>query len=343
MKKFVKIILIISASLLGLGLLVTVAGFAWSYRFTSRMAETDSAIVMQTEDRTYPVDAANLDSLSVSLGLADVKFVLTEDASQARVETTGFNEGELTVKQEAGLLTIRSRRIPGSGFSLFDLGLFRVDWQGRVHMNRSMSRTATFYLPKSALDQVSFDGGVGDLSGELPFSAESMSFSCGTGDVTLSNLHAKSLTVSGGVGEVTLKDFSAETFDFSGGTGDVTLKDGSVTKRTSISGGVFSIDAEDVEFYNLTLSGGTGDIDFSGTLRGKCQVEGGVGNVSLRFSDSAENYSMRLERGVGSMRAHNADMVVGEDGDYAINPRLNTGNTVEISMGVGDVDVSFAQ
>lgn len=344
MNKFVKVLLIISASLLGLGLLIAATGFAWSYRFAQRYESLEFASMesASTTNQTFEVDAASLERITISLGLSDVRFEKVSDPAKARVETKGFFENELKFSQENGRLTLENRSLK-NGFSLFNCGLFRVDWQGRVHLGAEvLDRSVTIYLPECVLAELTFEGGVGDISGDLPISADVMRFNCGAGDLSLSNLNAKSLRVSGGVGDVTLENFAVESLEFSGGTGDVRLADGSASERSIISGGVFSLDMKDVELHNLSLSGGTGDIDFTGVMRGSCSVEAGVGDVTLRFSDSADNYSMHLDRGIGSVNAHNADMVVEEHG-YAINPHLDAENTVEISMGVGSVELSFSK
>lgn len=355
MNKFVKVLLIIAACLAGLGVLVTAFGVYWSVRVADRLLP-DEAV-----SQTLAVDVTALRDIRIDTGVSELRFE-TVPASEARVETSGFSEGEMELMQQDGVLTVRSRSALGDG-DIINLGVFRIDWLGRIHTGTLQPRTVTVYLPQAALDSFELNAGVGDVSGALPFTVQRMDISCGTGSVTLSglraqqlslscgagnvvlsNLQAQQLSLSRGVGSVTLTDFSCETLDLTGGTGSAELKNGGATVRASLSVGVGDVTVSGGQWNALSVTGGTGSFTFDGSLRGVCAVEGGVGDADLRFADGASNYEVELHKGVGDIDVKGADLVVVRENEtYAVNPGAGTGNFLTVEQGMGSIRLRFPE
>ena len=100
MNKFVKVLLIIAACLAGLGVLVTAFGVYWSVRVADRLLP-DEAV-----EQTLAVDVNALRDVRIDTGVSELRFE-TVPASEARVETAGFSEGEMELKQQDGVLEVR--------------------------------------------------------------------------------------------------------------------------------------------------------------------------------------------------------------------------------------------
>ena len=335
MNKFVKVLLIIAACLAGLGVLVTAFGVYWSVRVADRLLP-DEAV-----EQTLAVDVNALRDVRIDTGVSELRFE-TVPASEARMETAGFSEGEVELGQQDGVLTVRSRSVLGDG-DLINLGIVRIDWLGRIHTGTLQPRTVTVYLPQTALDSFELNAGVGAVSGALPFTAQRMDISCGTGSVTLTNLQAQQLHVSRGVGSVTLTDFSCETFSLTGGTGVATLTNGGASVRADLSVGVGNVTVSGGQWNTLSVEGGAGSFVFDGSLRGVCAIEGGVGRTELNFTDTADNYEVQIRKGVGDIDVAGADLVLSGDDDRFINPGAGTGNFLTIDQGAGAIKLRFPE
>ena len=335
MNKFVKVMLIIAACLAGLGVLLTACGVFWSVRTANRLLP-DRPVA-----QTLAVDVASLRDIRIDTGVSRLRFE-TVDASEARVETSGFSEGEMELLQQDSVLTVRSRGVLGDG-DLINLGFFRIDWLGRLHTGTLRQRTITVYLPQTALDSFELEAGVGEVSGALPFTAQRMDIACGTGNVTLSDLEAQQLRIRRGVGMVTLTDFACETFSLTGGTGVAKLTNGGASVRADISVGVGNVTVDGGQWSALSVEGGAGSFTFDGSLRGVCTVEGGVGESELRLADAADNYEVQLQKGVGDVDVKGAELVLLGDDNFAVNPGAGAANLLTIDQGVGAVKLRFAE
>lgn len=335
MNKFVKVLLIIAACLAGLGVLVTGFGMYWSVRVADRLLP-DEAV-----SQTLAVDVTALRDIRIDTGVSELRFE-TVPTSEARVETSGFSEGEMELKQQDGVLTVRSRSVLGDG-DIINLGVFRIDWLGRIHTGTLQPRTVTVYLPQTALDSFELNAGVGAVSGALPFTAQRMDISCGTGSVTLTNLQAQQLHVSRGVGSVTLTDFACETFSLTGGTGVAKLTGGGASVRADLSVGVGNVTVSGGQWNALSVEGGTGSFTFDGSLRGVCAIEGGMGRTELRFADAADNYEVQIRKGLGDVNVWGAKLTPLGDDSFAVNPSAGTGNFLTIDQGAGAIKLRFPE
>ncbi len=335
MNKFVKVLLIVAACLAGLGVLLTSFGVFWSVRVADRLLP-DEAV-----PQNVAVDVASLKHLKLETGVSDLCFE-TAPIGEARVETAGFSEGEVKIEQKDGTLSVCSRNMLGG--DIINVGLFRIDWLGRIHTGTLQQRTVTVYLPQTALESFELTAGVGDVSGSLPFTAQRMDVSCGTGCVTLSHLHAQQLSVSRGVGDIKLTDFSCETFDLTGGTGNAVLTDGGASVRSSLSVGVGDVTVSGGQWNAMSVSGGTGNFTFDGSMRDACSINGGVGDVELHFADGVQNYRMELHKGLGDIDAEGVALVMTHgDKTYAINPDSTAENRLTIEQVVGNVRLRFTE
>lgn len=399
MKKFVRVMLIIALSFLVLGVFTGGVGLAWCFATADRLTpETPvSEIVV--------LDPSALQEINLNLNLGDVRFHAAEDASQARVETTGYVQDELTIVQQDGVLTIESPSGIVGGMSMIDFGWFRIDWLGRLHIGAVAPRRIDLYLPSEELKSIQAHVDVGDLSSDTPLAADMLQLHCSTGSLSLNGVEAEEISLSSSVGSIDVDGFSCGDLSVQIQTGDLSLYNGSASGRAeivnqmgnlslngleaeeiSLSSSVGSIDVDgfscgdlsvqihtgdlslcngsasgraeivnqmgdmeltDVELHTLLLDNGFGDLTFRGALRDVCSLEAKNGDMELCFTDSPENYSMRLTSSdmgdvdVGTGAEASWTRAV-DSNDYLLNDGLDTANQIEIAcyMG-GDVSVQF--
>ena len=336
MKKWIRVTLIVAACVLAVGLLTGGMGL---YMF---WATADRYTPENPVDRDYAVDASALTSLRVDVSLGSVRIVPVPAGESARVETRGYGADDLRVTQEDGALTIESADGLRDG-TLIDLGLFRIDLRGRLHMGSIAPRSVTLYLPEAELRFIDVSTNAGDFSNAMPLRADAISITSSVGSLTLQNLDAQILTLTNSVGEIDLDGFSCETLTASVDTGDLTLRNGSASVSADIRANIGDATLQDVALTGLTFNSDLGDALLDGTLRGACSLETNLGDLTLRFADRAENYFVTLEPGMGDLSVHNADLVRTDGEPDRINPRSESENRISISTSMGDLDLSFAE
>ena len=159
MKKFVKVLLILAACLACLGVVLTAVGGFWSARVYNRLIPEEAVSI------SFPLNADTLSSLTLNVGVGEVRFAEAPSPEAARMDTEGFSEGDFTFSENRqGEVVLRSRSMLG-GESIFNLGFLRMDWLGRLHTGTLARRIVTVYLPAGQLDRLRIEGGTGDIGG----------------------------------------------------------------------------------------------------------------------------------------------------------------------------------
>ena len=247
MKKWIRVTLIVAACVLAVGLLTGGMGL---YMF---WATADRYTPENPVDRDYAVDASALTSLRVDVSLGSVRIVPVPAGESARVETRGYGADDLRVTQEDGALTIESADGLRDG-TLIDLGLFRIDLRGRLHMGSVAPRSVTLYLPEAELRFIDVSTNAGDFSNAMPLRADAISITSSVGSLTLQDLDAQILTLTNSVGEIDLDGFSCETLTASVDTGDLTLRNGSTSVSADIRANIGDATLQDVALTGLTFN-----------------------------------------------------------------------------------------
>ena len=148
MKKFVRVLLILAACLACLGVVLTVVGGFWSARVYNRLIPEEAVSI------SFPLNADTLSSLTLNVGVGEVRFAEAPSPEAARIDTEGFSEGDFTFSEnKQGEVVLCSRSMLG-GESIFNLGFLRMDWLGRLHTGTLARRIVTVYLPAGQLDRL---------------------------------------------------------------------------------------------------------------------------------------------------------------------------------------------
>jgi hypothetical protein len=149
------------------------------------------------------------------------------------------------------------------------------------------------------------------------------------------DFNAKRIKVNSGAGEVNLENIAADYLIIDAGVGDIYGR--SLTaKKVEVNGGVGNINLTDVNFSDVDFDSGVGNIKVEGMIFGRSDFDCGVGNVKLQLRGLREDYALRIDAGVGSIRI-NGDKI---SRDY--NDNYKADNTISIDGGVGDVDIVFS-
>lgn len=144
---------------------------------------------------------------------------------------------------------------------------------------------------------------------------EDFSLELGCGRLTLDALSADSAALRGGAVEFEGKQLTFGAAEMTLGAGDVSLRG--------------------CDFCDFTLHSGAASMVYTGVLGGECEIECGVGDLTLSLTDGAENYAFSVQ-GLGSITLNgreNAGLTVIEQGGSDAPAQ------VKIRTGVGSVEV----
>lgn len=136
-----------------------------------------------------------------------------------------------------------------------------------------------------------------------------------------------------GAGNVNIENINSKKVDFSFGAGSVGVKN-LVSANAKIECGAGQVIIEDSDLTNTELDTGVGKLVFSGYMKGKSNVNCGIGEVDLILAGGADLYTIDADKGIGDIKI-NGNKV----GDESITG--NGENKVSIDGGIGSIEVNM--
>lgn len=140
--------------------------------------------------------------------------------------------------------------------------------------------------------------------------------------------------IEAGAGRINIEDIKTEKFDLQLGAGETVINNIEVKRECEINGGAGKIEIKSSLLYNLDLDLGIGETIIQAKLIGNSDIDAGVGNLNLNLQGEKEEYKIRAEKGVGTIKIDNEDVknntVYGEGQNF-----------VKIDGGVGNIKINF--
>ena len=138
-----------------------------------------------------------------------------------------------------------------------------------------------------------------------------------------------------GAAKMTVDTLSARSLDLDLGAGDVKIGSLYINSEADIDGGAGAITILDGEISNLDLQMGVGSLNVTVALRGDSDLEMGVGESSLTLLGSKDDYTVEIEKGLGSITV---------DGESVSDFGSGSGeSSVDIEGGVGAIHLNFLE
>lgn len=146
----------------------------------------------------------------------------------------------------------------------------------------------------------------------------------------------RSAELQTGAGRVQIDTLSAEDLSLELGAGEVRIGQLNASSEAEIEGGAGKITISGGTLYDLQLEMGVGQMNLTSALLGKSELNLGVGETNLNLLGTKEDYTVHVEKGIGSATV---------DGQQLENDtRYGAGeNRVELSGGVGAINVTFEE
>lgn len=149
------------------------------------------------------------------------------------------------------------------------------------------------------------------------FVFEDANISTGAGRVTVDTLSANTLRLTLGVGETKIENLNANTkADVEGGAGALTVNGGNL--------------------HNFDCDMGVGNLTLTSKITGNSSVDYGVGQVKLVLLGSADDYQIKLDKGLGEATLDGKKMQ--DDSVYGAGV-----NQLDMDGGVGGVEIRFSE
>jgi len=140
------------------------------------------------------------------------------------------------------------------------------------------------------------------------------------------------LDIDMGAGKLEISGIKAQDFELDEGAGRVYMEDVAFLKA-DISGGAGRLEIVDSTLTNLDLSTGVGSTKLDGVeIFGKSEIDCGVGSITLNLYGTIDDYTIRTEKGIGSIK------IDGEDANHITG---NGPNMLDIEGGVGSITINF--
>ena len=104
--------------------------------------------------------------------------------------------------------------------------------------------------------------------------------------------------------------------------------------NADIDGGAGKITINSSTLNNLDMDAGVGEVEIEANITGDSEINCGVGEVNITLLGNKDDYSIRTEKGIGSIKINNENQE--SNSVYG-----NGSNKIELEGGVGSISVSF--
>lgn len=315
MKLRSKLILTVSLSCMGAGLLLAGAGalcggvpgiLISSEGFQPASRSKEPYILEKTQ--IDPFSAAEMD-LSCS---ADIQILSSDDGNCYLEYLLDGSGQEPSWEVSGGRLVLTQQSRSRGGVFLFGTDIFSRDANPRVRL----------YLPEeSVLSDLEITSSYGDFSCSA-LSAETADIHMDYGDLTLSGSTFGTLSLDLGSGDTDIRETTADTLVLSSEYGNCTLR-----KMT-------------VKDADIELEYGNFDLEASGlqTLNGTSEY----GDISLILSDGAAGYSYRLSTEYGDISLPGSvpgRILRDEDGEPFFEREESSGKSITFATEYGNISI----
>lgn len=310
MKRFNKVLLSVAGSLLAIGLVLALVGWAMGgqtsmevdvggYQATVGMTGFHAGVNASRKNATTVTDdkLAAFDKLDVDVSLGDVN-VVSSDHFGIDMYYYGKNY-ELHYENNGGTLKVWSTSIPNIG----------------INFGMNYDATVTVYLPKGTLlKDATVKTAMGDIDMQ-DFAADMLDVRANMGGVTVENADVTDGTLKLDMGDLSINGVTADNLDLTLSMGDLEAYNVTTEKE-------------------LTVVNHMGKIAVDGTLRGKTDVNDSMGDISITTTLPESDYGYNLKTSMGSVE------IDGNDHDDKANRSGGT-HTITADNSMGDIEVYF--
>lgn len=146
------------------------------------------------------------------------------------------------------------------------------------------------------------------------------------------DMRFEKIEIENGAGEINIENLTTNELEFDIGAGKVEVQELNVSKKAEIDGGAGKVEILSGTINNLDLDMGVGETTLKSILLGKNDINSGVGKLNINLIDGIENYKIKIDKGLGSIKIDGEET---EDGrEYG-----NGENYIKVDGGVGAIEI----
>lgn len=137
-----------------------------------------------------------------------------------------------------------------------------------------------------------------------------------------------------GAGRVTIESLYTDRLNLDVGAGDMSAAKLYAVSKAEINGGAGRMIISDGVLNNAKIDMGVGALEFTGRLTGGCSLNCGIGKAALTLYGKSDDYTIRLDKGVGKAYI---------DGKEAASEETfgSGSNFLDIDGGIGEISIAF--
>ena len=137
-----------------------------------------------------------------------------------------------------------------------------------------------------------------------------------------------------GAGSIDINVLSGREIKLDLGFGTLLVNNLIALDKCDIDTGAGKVVINGANVNNLDLDIGSGEFTFNGVMNNNTDIDAGIGKVDINLLDSKDNYSIYVDKGIGSIIVDGQSME--DESIYG-----NGYNKIEINGGIGSINVSF--
>ena len=148
------------------------------------------------------------------------------------------------------------------------------------------------------------------------------------------SLELEKVRIIAGAGKINIENLKTESLVFELGAGETEIKSLTVTKDCDIEGGAGKVSITFGIINNLNLDMGVGETNLNTILTGKNEINAGIGNLNIKLKNNKENYRIKTDKGIGTIKIDGKEISNGEV--YG-----NGSNIIDVDGGIGNIEIDF--
>ena len=150
------------------------------------------------------------------------------------------------------------------------------------------------------------------------------------------NLEFEKVKINAGAGKIQIENINTKNLYLELGAGETIIEKLNVTDDCKIESGAGKVSILSGNINELNLDMGVGKFEVTSELTGNSKINAGIGNLELNIQGNKENYTIKADKGIGSIKIDRKE--VADDVTYG-----NGENTIKIDGGIGAIKIDFME
>ena len=148
------------------------------------------------------------------------------------------------------------------------------------------------------------------------------------------NIEFEKVKINAGAGKIEIQDINTKNLYLELGAGETKIEKLNVINNCKIESGAGRVSILSGNINDLNLDMGVGEFNVTSVITGDSKINAGIGNLELNMQANRENYKIKADKGLGSIKIDEKEVLDGAvygDGE----------NTIKIDGGIGTIKINF--